>query len=88
MDTNATLSDHDLLIKLNENVTSMREEFRTNNKMFTDKISDHEARLRLVEAANERNEGGNRTIKIILSVGGVLVAAINVFVVWYVGSHK
>lgn len=82
------MSDHDLLIKLNENVSSMREEFRESNKQFNEKSSDHEARLRLVEAANERNEGSMRTLKILTTVGGIIISVADLILLWYAGVHK
>lgn len=42
-------SDHDILIKLNENVTHMREEMRITNASITQQVSDHELRIRLLE---------------------------------------
>lgn len=42
-------SDHDLLIKLNENVTHMRDEMRVTNDVITKQVGDHEVRIRLLE---------------------------------------
>ncbi len=46
---NTMQSDHDLLIKLNENVTHMREEMRITNDSITRQVGDHEVRIRLLE---------------------------------------
>jgi hypothetical protein len=56
-------SDHDLLIKLNENVTHMREEMRVTNDSITKQVGDHEVRIRLLENGINSETGEKKAKK-------------------------
>lgn len=81
-DPQSTATDHDILIRLNENVQSMREEMRQVTANLNTQYADHEARLRVIEAASERQEGANRAFRVLLGAIGIIATIIEPIVLW------
>lgn len=82
-------SDHDLLIKLNENVTHMREEMRITNDSITKQVGDHEVRIRVLENGISSDAVEKKVKKEFGATGkwliGILVAMVAViepFLIW------
>lgn len=86
-------SDHDLLIKLNENVAHMREEMRIAGDSTTRQTADHEVRIRLLENGIN-SEAVERKVKKELSATikwsiGILIAiaaVVEPFLIWLVSK--
>lgn len=78
-------ADHDLLVKLNENVISLREEVKQISANVSDKIADHEVRIRVLEASSDRAEGGVKANRLLLAVVSVVLLALEVFYYYF---HK
>lgn len=90
MDTDDRLStsDHDLLVKLSENMSFVRTEVGAMKAQIGGQIADHEARLRLQEAASDRNEGSIRAFRWMMGAIGTFLLAFEIVITWWVGSHK
>lgn len=78
-------ADHDLLLKLSENVSALRNEVRDVTQRLGSQLSDHEARLRLQEAATDRNEGAWRMSRWLIAASSVLLLSLQAIILW---MHK
>lgn len=52
-------TDHDLLIQLNVNVQTMRDEMRQNTQQVSGQVTDHETRLRVLEQNSNSMQGAS-----------------------------
>lgn len=84
-------SDHDLLIKLNENVTHMREEMRVTSDSITRQVGDHEVRIRLLESGinsevveRKVKKELSSTIKWSIGILVAIAAIVEPFLIWVV----
>lgn len=66
-----TLSDHDLLIRLDTKVDQ-----------FINNQADHEARLRVLKSNQDEMHGSIRALKAIISVVGVIAALASAIGTW------
>lgn len=80
MESAVPASDHDLLIQLTVNVSSMRDEIRQNAAQVNSQVTDHETRIRVLEQATNNQQGVNLSRKEMSStvkwVIGTLVATL------------
>lgn len=76
MDTSAPTADHDLLIEVNTNVKNLTQTVNAHIVANSDKTTDHENRLRVLEAAQSQvvgsQESQKRTINIVSIIGGLI----------------
>lgn len=84
---NLPTPDHDLLVKLNENMLSLRDEMRSITATFNNQYADHEARLRVVEASNERLDGASKATRWLLAAIAATATIIEPLVLWLLGGN-
>lgn len=83
-----SLHDRDLLIRLDANMDALRGEVSTMRLAIGGQIADHEARLRLQEAASDRNEGSIRAFRAMMAIGGTILVIVQIVItVWLAGRH-
>ena len=78
-------ADHDLLIRLNENVNALRVDVANITSGLSSQITDHESRLRVHSASLERQEGASKQMQLIMVISGTILLALEVAVIWF---HK
>lgn len=93
MDTASTsTSDHDLLIQLNVNVTSMRDEMRQSNTQLNGQIADHETRIRILERHDDTNKGSKQGVgnsaKWMIAALGAIAAVVEPIIMVYLGTKN
>lgn len=79
-------TDHDLLITLIANVNSMRDEMRSNNTQFSTQVSDHEARIRLLERGADTAKGMSSGSKSVISAAFLVVGVVEPIILWVVSK--
>lgn len=77
-------SDHDLLIQLNTKFDAFSTEMKESNKQSSEKITDHEVRIRTLEKHNNVQDGSisgtKSTMVVISTILTIAIAAIGVYV--------
>lgn len=69
-----TRADRDLLVRLQVTLETFITEMRQGNQNTLSQLTDHEARIRVLQASNERQEGSMKTMR---TVGIILSAVIS-----------
>lgn len=82
--------DHDLLIKLNENVSSLRDEVRQITNQFNERYADQEARLRVLEATSDRLDGTSKAFRWMLAAIAAVATILEPLTLWFLSGipHK
>lgn len=79
-------SDHDLLVTLVANVSSMRDEMRQNSSQVTITTTDHETRIRLLQNDNAvlrgQIDGAAKSAKVAYTIFGLLITILGVIGTW------
>lgn len=75
----SAISDHDLLIRIDEKLNNIND----SNKKTEEKLTDHETRLRVEEKHSESQDGAISAIKWTVGVFFAVMTLIVSIVAWY-----
>lgn len=83
MEGSTSATDHDLLIELNANVKNLSSSLNSYTDSNNRITQDHEARLRVLEAENQKLQGAQHQQKVHMNVvswvGGLIGVALTVW---------